>query len=58
MNMFLIPSFYAHLFNGLLLVIGVILFILHYKSIIKTYAYKLTIFIFIFSIDVGVYIWD
>ena len=55
MNIFLAPSFYAHIFNGFLLFIGVLIFAFHYKAILKTDPYKLVIFIFIFSIAIGIH---
>ena len=55
MNIFLIPSFYAHFFNGFLLFIGILLIAFNYSTIKKTDPYKLIIFIFIFSIAVGVH---
>ena len=38
--MFLIPSFYAHIFNGFLLFVAVILLIFNYSTIKKTDPYK------------------
>lgn len=55
MNMFFIPSFYAHILNGLLLVVATILFVIHYKKLTKMDPYKLILIIFIFSIAVGIH---
>ena len=54
-NIFLIPSFYAHIFNGFLLFVAIILLIFNYSAIKRSDPYKLVMFIFIFSIAVGIH---
>lgn len=53
--MILIPSFYAHAFNGLLLLVALICFFKNYNYIIHLDKYKLIILILLFSIAVGIH---
>ena len=55
MNMFFIPSFYAHMLNGFILLIAIVFFLFHYKKLTNLEPYKLVLLIFIFSIAVGVH---
>lgn len=55
MNIYFSPSFYAHVFNALLLVAALIVFIMHYKTIISFTPYKLIKLLLLFSLVVGVH---
>jgi len=49
------PSLYAHVFNGLLFLIAVILFYFNYSKIKKMDSYKIIMMILVFSIAIGVH---
>jgi len=55
MNIYLTPSFYAHVFNGLLFVSALIVFIMHYKKIVSFEPYKLIKLLLLVSIAAGVH---
>ena len=55
MNIFLFPSFYAHIFNGILLFIGLILIALNYSKLIKIETYKIIMIVLVFSIAIGIH---
>ena len=49
------PSFYAHVLNGILLLVAIILIFKNYSSIKKIDNYKIIIMILLFSIASGVH---
>ena len=53
--MFLLPSFYAHVINGILLVVALILLCQNYRSIINVDKYKLIQLVLLFSIATGIH---
>jgi uncharacterized membrane protein len=56
MNTFLLnPSFYAHTFNSLFLLAGLILFFTNYIKIRHLDAYKLTTLYLLFSLAIGIH---
>ena len=55
MNIYFSPSFYAHVFNGLFLFAALIIFIMHYKTIISFEPYKLIKLLLLFSLVAGVH---
>ena len=54
-NVYVAPSFYAHIINGALLLIAVILCYAKFPKIITLDPYKLIVIILLFSIGVGVH---
>ena len=52
-NIYFIPSIYAHILNGFLLLIALIIFYNNYSKIVKLEPYKLVILTLGFSIAVG-----
>lgn len=52
---FLTPSIYAHVLNGVLLLTAVILFLLNFSKISKLEPYKLIVLSLLFSIVIGVH---
>ena len=55
LNMYLAPSFYAHVINGLLMLMAFILLYKNYSKISNLEPYKLVVLTLIFSICVGVH---
>ena len=55
MNVLLSPSFYAHLINGLLLLVAVVILYNNYSKIFRLEPYKLLILILLFSLVIGVH---
>jgi hypothetical protein len=53
--MILLPSFYAHVINGILLLVAFILLLQNYRSINHIDKYKLIILVLLFSIAIGVH---
>ena len=53
--MILLPSFYAHVINGILLLVAFILLCQIYSSIKNMDKYKLIILVLLFSIATGVH---
>uniref|UniRef100_A0A6C0E4E8 Uncharacterized protein n=1 Tax=viral metagenome TaxID=1070528 RepID=A0A6C0E4E8_9ZZZZ len=49
------PSFYAHVLNGLLLFVAVILVCLYYSQIKKINAYNMVLLLLVFSLAVGIH---
>jgi hypothetical protein len=49
------PSFYAHIINGIVLLIAVIILLKNYKKISNLEPYKIIILTLIFSICIGVH---
>lgn len=54
-NMYRIPSFYAHILNGILLFIAVIVLFKNYSKINKIDTYKIIILLLLFSIGIGIH---
>jgi hypothetical protein len=53
--MILIPSFYAHIINGILLLVAFIILLQNYNSFKNMDKYRLIIIILLFSIAAGVH---
>jgi len=53
--MYTMPSFYAHIINGIVLLIAVIILLKNYKKISNLEPYKIIILTLIFSICIGVH---
>lgn len=54
-SIFSLPSFYAHILNGILLLVAFLLFCKHYSKISNLEPYKLIILTLLFSICVGIH---
>ena len=54
-NVFMNPSVYAHILNGLLILVSVIVIYKNYGKIIKLDYYKFLILILLISLVVGVH---
>lgn len=54
-NIYLTPSFYAHIINGLLLLFAFVILYKNYDKIANLDPYKMTVIILVFSIGVGVH---
>jgi hypothetical protein len=54
-NIYFAPSFYAHIINGLLLLVGFILLFKNYAKIVNLEPYKKIILTLFFSISVGIH---
>jgi hypothetical protein len=54
-NIYLMPSFYAHIFNGLLLMVAIIVMYFNFYSIVKLEPYKIIILALLFSIGFGIH---
>jgi len=54
-NLYLIPSFYAHVINGILIFIAIIVLYKNYSKISRLEPYKLIILILVFSIGIGLH---
>ena len=54
-KVYLAPSFYAHIINGILLLIGLILLFKNYSNIIKLEPYKILFLVLLLSIAVGIH---
>lgn len=54
-NIYSVPSFYAHLFNGLFLMVAIIVLFVNYKNISKLETHKYIILVLLFSIGFGVH---
>jgi hypothetical protein len=55
LNLYLAPSFYAHIINGLLMLFAFILLYKNYSKISNLEPYKLLILTLILSICIGVH---
>lgn len=55
LNVYLAPSFYAHIINGLLMLFAFVLLYKNYSKISNLEPYKLIVLTLIFSICVGVH---
>jgi hypothetical protein len=51
---FFIPSIYAHIFNGILLLVAVVLLYKNYSKLTRLEPYKIVILALGFSIAIGV----
>jgi uncharacterized membrane protein YagU involved in acid resistance len=54
-KIYLVPSFYAHIINGILLLIAIILLCKNYSNIKNIDSYKIIILILLFSISIGIH---
>lgn len=54
-HIFLIPSFYAHVLNGLLLLFICILLYKYYPKIVALEPYKIIIILLLLSMSVGIH---
>lgn len=54
-KLYMIPSFYAHLINGIVLLLGFVVLYKHYSKITNIRPYDLFILILIISISIGVH---
>ena len=54
-NMYVAPSFYAHIINGLLMLIAFILLYKNYSKVSNLEPYKMIVLTLLFSICVGVH---
>jgi len=54
-NIYFTPSFYAHIINGLLLLIAFILLFKNYSKIVNLEPYKKIILTLFFSISIGIH---
>jgi hypothetical protein len=54
-DIYFVPSFYAHIINGLLLLLGVILLLKNYTKIVNLEPYKKIILTLFFSICIGIH---
>ena len=54
-KIYYMPSFYAHIINGILVLIALILLYKNYSKIINTDSYKFIILILFFSIAIGIH---
>lgn len=54
-NIFLYPSFYAHIINGLLLLYAIIFLYKYNKELKNSRSYEILIIILLFSISVGIH---
>jgi len=52
---YVIPSIYAHILNGLLLLLACVIFYKNYSTITRVEPYKLIMLIVIFSIGIGIH---
>ena len=54
-NVYLFPSFYAHVINGILLFFALFLLCKNYTTISKLEPYKLIMLVLVFSITIGIH---
>lgn len=54
-SIFSLPSFYAHILNGILLLVAFLLFCKHYSKISRLEPYKLIMLTLFFSVCVGIH---
>jgi len=54
-NLYLIPSYYAHMLCGLLLIIAFIIFCMNFSKIKNLEPYKFIILLLCFSIGLGIH---
>lgn len=54
-NIYNTPSLYAHVINGILLLLAFIILYMNYSQIKKIDSYKMIILILVFSLGVGVH---
>jgi thiol:disulfide interchange protein len=54
-EVYLVPSFYAHILNGILLLFAFIMLCKNYSKIRNVEPYKLIILILFFSLSIGVH---
>lgn len=54
-GLYLIPSFYAHIINGLLLLVAFIMLYRNYSKLTNLEPFKLIVLTLLFSLGVGVH---
>lgn len=54
-NIYFVPSFYAHIMNGLLILISFIILYKNYSKIKVLEPYKLIVLTLVFSIAIGIH---
>jgi hypothetical protein len=54
-NIYLVPSFYAHILNGIFLMVAVIILYTNYSSVAKLEPYKMIMLVLLFSIGFGIH---
>ena len=54
-NIYYMPSFYAHIINGLILLFAFVLLYINYSKITKLEPYNIIILTLIFSISIGIH---
>ena len=55
MNVYISPSFYAHIVNGVLLLAAIIVFMKNYKKLVSLESYKFIKLVLFLSIAAGVH---
>jgi hypothetical protein len=55
MNIYVMPSYYAHIINGLLLLVAVFIAAKNYPKIVVLEPYKLTLLTLCFSVAIGIH---
>lgn len=54
-NIYFAPSFYAHIINGVLIFIAIIILYKNYSLIIKTKPYNMIMLVLLFSMSIGIH---
>jgi len=54
-NVYLNPSFYAHILSGFLILISTIIVLIHFKNLIQLDPYKIIVLLLFFSLVVGIH---
>ena len=54
-NIYLKPSFYAHILNAILIIAAVIISVINYNNINKLEPYKIIILLLLFAIVIGIH---
>jgi hypothetical protein len=54
-NIYNVPSFYAHVINGILMLIAIILLYRNYSSVKRLEPYKQILLVLLFSMAIGIH---
>lgn len=54
-NIFIVPSFYAHVINGILMLIAIILLYRNYYVVKRLEPYKQILLVLLFSMAIGIH---